>query len=223
MWKDEMTIYGGIMVFFETLFVGLLALLLGAAFCFIGYRFFRILIPIWGFFAGFFFGAQGVVSLFGGGFLATVTSWVIGLVVGLIFAALAYFFYYAAVVILGGSVGYWIGTGLIAAIGLSQQGFIAVIVGLVVGVALAILIIVLNLPKILIIVFSALGGSGTILAGILLLLNRIPLAYLGYGSVYAIIRNSWFWLIVWLVLAGAGMVVQWRSSQQYTLEWSQTM
>ncbi len=66
------------MVFLEILFVGLLALLLGAAFCFIGYRFFRILIPIWGFFAGFFFGAQGVVSLFGGGFLSTVTSWVIG-------------------------------------------------------------------------------------------------------------------------------------------------
>ena len=101
-----MIIYGGNMVFLEILFVGLLALLLGAAFCFIGYRFFRILIPIWGFFAGFFFGAQGVVSLFGGGFLSTVTSWVIGLVVGLIFAALAYFFYYAAVVILGGSVGY---------------------------------------------------------------------------------------------------------------------
>jgi len=222
MWKDVMISYGGIM-FFEVLFVGLLALLLGAAFCFIGYRFFRILIPIWGFFAGFFFGAQGVVSLFGGGFLSTVTSWVIGLVVGLIFAALAYFFYYAAVVILGGSVGYSIGTGLIAALGLSQQGFIAVIVGLVVAVALAILIIILNLPKILIIVFSALGGASTIVAGFLLLLGRIPLASFGYGTVSAIILNSWLWLIVWLVLAGAGMVVQWRSSQQYTLEWSQTM
>ncbi len=218
-----MIIYGGNMVFLEILFVGLLALLLGAAFCFIGYRFFRILIPIWGFFAGFFFGAQGVVSLFGGGFLSTVTSWVIGLVVGLIFAALAYFFYYAAVVILGGSVGYSIGTGLIAALGLSQQGFIAVIVGLVVAVALAILIIILNLPKILIIVFSALGGASTIVAGFLLLLGRIPLASFGYGTVSAIILNSWLWLIVWLVLAGAGMVVQWRSSQQYTLEWSQTM
>ncbi len=210
-------------MFFETLFIGLLALLLGAAFCFAGYRFFRILIPIWGFFAGFSLGAQGVVAIFGGGFLATVTSWVIGLVVGLVLAALAYLFYYAAVVILGGSVGFWIGTGLVAAIGFSQNGFFAVIVGLVVAVVLAILIIVLNLPRILIIVFSALGGSGTILAGILLLLNRIPLAYLGYGSISAIIQNSLFWLIVWLVVAGAGMFVQWRSAQEYTLEWGQTV
>ena len=210
-------------MFFEVLFVGLLALLLGAAFCFIGYRFFRILIPIWGFFAGFFFGAQGVVSLFGGGFLSTVTSWVVGLIVGLILAALAYFFYYAAVVILGGSVGYWIGTGLMAALGFSQQSFLAVVVGLAAAVVLAILIIALNLPKILIIVFSALGGASTIVAGILLLLGRIPLAFFGYGTVAAIILNSLLWLIVWLVLAVAGIVAQWRSTQDYTLEWSQTM
>jgi hypothetical protein len=213
--------FGGIM-FFETLFIGLLALLLGVAFCFAGYRFFRILIPIWGFFAGFSLGAEGVLALFGGGFLSTVTSWVIGLVVGLVIAVLAYLFYYAAVVILGGSVGYSIGTGFIALLGLSPTGFIAVIVGLVVAVVLALLIIVLNLPRILIIVFSALGGAGTILAGILLMLQRIPLEYLGYESVSAFIRNSWFWLIVWLVVAGAGMFVQWRTAQEYDVAWGQT-
>ncbi len=209
-------------MFFETLFIGLLALLLGAAFCFAGYQFFRILITIWGFFAGFTLGAQGVVALFGGGFLSTVTSWVIGLVVGLVLAALAYLFYYAAVVILGGSVGYSIGAGFIALLGLSPTGFIAVIVGLVVAVVLAILIIVLNLPRILIIVLSALGGSGTILAGLLLMLQRIPLAFLGYGSVSAFIENSWFWTIVWLVVAGAGMFVQWRTAQEYDVAWGQT-
>lgn len=209
-------------MFLETLLIGLLALLLGAAFCIAGYRFFRILIPIWGFFAGFFWGAEGVTAFFGGGFLATVTGWVIGLVVGLVIAGLAYLFYYAAVVILGGSVGYWIGVGLMAAIGFSPYGFFAVVVGLVVGVALALLIILLNLPKILIIVISALGGASIIVGGFLLIIQKISLADFSYGAVYAFIHNSWFWIIAWLVLAGAGMYAQWRTSQEYTLEWGQT-
>jgi len=210
-------------MFLETLFIGLLALLLGAAFCFAGYRFFRILIPIWGFFAGFSLGAEGVVAIFGGSFLSTVTSWVIGLVVGLVIAVLAYLFYYAAVVILGGSVGYSIGAGFIALLGLPATGFLAVVVGLVVAVVLALLVIVLNLPRILIIVLSALGGAGTVLAGILLMFQRIPLEYLGYESVSAIIRNSWFWLIVWIVVAGAGMFVQWISAREYDVAWGQTV
>ena len=167
--------------------------------------------------------AEGVVAIFGGGFLSTVTSWVIGLVVGLVIAVLAYLFYYAAVVILGGSVGYSIGTGFIALLGLSATGFIAVVVGLVLAVVLALLVIFLNLPRILIIVLSALGGAGTILAGILLMFQRIPLEYLGYGSVSAFIKNSWFWLIVWIVVAGAGMFVQWISAREYDVAWGQTV
>jgi hypothetical protein len=209
-------------MFFEILFVGLLALLIGAAFCFSGYRFFRFLIPIWGFFAGFSLGAEGMATLFGGSFLATVTGWVVGVIVGIILAVLAYFFYYLAVVILGGSVGYWIGTGLLGALGLNPQGLVAVLVGVILGIALAIMVIVLNLPKILIMVLTALGGAGTILAGILLLVGRIPLSTMGYGTVYAFIHDSFFWIIVWLVLAGAGMYAQWRIAQQYTLEWAQT-
>jgi len=81
---------GGIMVFQDFL-IGLLLLVVGAAFCFVGYRFFRILIAIWGFFAGFNLGASGMVALFGQNFLGTVTGWVLGIVVGLVIAVLAYF------------------------------------------------------------------------------------------------------------------------------------
>ena len=209
-------------MFIKVLFVGLLALLLGAAFCFAGYRFFRVLIAIWGFFAGFLLGASGVAVLFGGGFLATVLGWIVGVVVGLIIAAVAYFFFVVAVVILGASVGYWIGIGLMSAIGFSSQGFLTVLVGIIAAVVLAILIIALNLPKVLIMVFTALGGASTILAGILLLIGRISLLSLQYGAVEAIIRNSWFWGLIWLVLAVIGFVVQWSSMHEYTLRWSQS-
>src|SRR3989440_11753263 len=114
---------------FQNIIIGLLVVLLGAVFCFVGYRFFRILIAIWGFFAGFNLGAAGMAALFGGGFLGTVTGWVLGIVVGLVIAALAYFFYYFAVVVLGASVGYSIGSGLMGAFGLNNPGFLSVVVG----------------------------------------------------------------------------------------------
>lgn len=207
----------------QDVLIGLLVLLLGAAFCFAGYRFFRILIAIWGFFAGFNLGATAMVALFAGGFLGTVSGWVLGLVVGLVFAALAYFFYYFAIVLLGASVGYSLGSGFMEAIGLNNPSFLSVVAGVIVAVALVMLVLVLNLPKLLIMLFTALGGAGTIIAGILLMLGQIHVAGLQYGIIEAAIKASWVWSIVWLVLAVAGFAAQWRTAREYTLGWSQSM
>ncbi len=201
----------------QILFIGLIALLLGLAFCFAGYRFFRLLMPFWGFFVGFGLGAQIVASLFGGHFLATILGWIIGIIVGLIFAALAYTFFTLAVAILGASVGYWIGTGAMSALGYSHNGFLTVLVGVIVAIALAILIIALNLPKFLIIFSTALGGASTILTGVLLLLGRISIAELQYGAIAAFVRSSTFWTAVWLILAIAGIITQLNKTQKYTL------
>lgn len=208
---------------FQDVLIGLLVLLLGAAFCFAGYRFFRILIAIWGFFAGFNLGAAAMVALFGGGFLGTVSGWVLGFVVGLVFAALAYFFYYFAIVLLGASVGYSLGSGFMEAIGLNNPGFLSVVAGVIVAVALVILILALNLPKLLIMLFTALGGAGTIIAGILLMFGQIHVAGLQYGIIEAAIKASWIWSIVWFILAVVGFASQWRTTQEYTLGWSQSM
>jgi hypothetical protein len=211
---------GGIMVFQDFL-IGLLLLVVGAAFCFVGYRFFRILIAIWGFFAGFNLGASGMVALFGQNFLGTATGWVLGIVVGLVIAVLAYFLYYVAIVVLGASVGYSIGSGLMGAIGLNNPGFLSVTVGVVLAVILTILILALNLPKLLIMVFTAIGGAATIVSGILLMFGQIHTVALQYGFAAAAIRASWFWSLVVIVLAVVGFVAQWRTMQEYTLEWSE--
>jgi uncharacterized protein DUF4203 len=216
-----MLFVGGIMAFQDFL-IGLLILLVGAAFCFVGYRFFRILIAIWGFFAGFELGAAGMTSLFGQNFLGTTTGWVLGFVIGVILALLAYFFYYIAVVLLGASVGYSIGSGLIAAIGLNNPGFISVIVGVVVAVVLAIIILAFNLPKLLIMLFTAIGGAAAILTGVLILFGQVHVVSLQYGIAVADIRASWFWSIVWIALAVLGFVTQWRTMQEYTLVWSES-
>jgi len=207
---------------FQDFLIGALVLLVGAVFCFVGYRFFRILIVIWGFFVGFNLGTAAMTSLFNNAFLGTTTGIVLGLVIGLVFAALAYFFYYFAVVLLGASAGYTLGSGLIGAIGLNNPGFVAVIVGVVLAVVFAFLILVLNLPKLLIMVFTALGGAVAMLAGLLILFGQVKVAYLQYGDAVALVKASWFWSIVALALAVVGFLAQWRTMQEYNLEWSQT-
>ncbi|MGD8586106.1 MAG: hypothetical protein PVJ75_12205, partial [Chloroflexota bacterium] len=78
---------------FEYLCTTLIALFVGAAICFGGYRWFLILLPVWGFFFGFGLGAQSIQILLGVGFLATVSGWLVGFIVGLLFAVLSYLFY----------------------------------------------------------------------------------------------------------------------------------
>ena len=207
---------------FQDFLIGALIMLAGAAFCFVGYRFFRILIVIWGFFAGFNLGTAAMTALFSNAFLGTTTGIVLGLVIGVVFAALAYFFYYFAVVLLGATAGYDLGSGFIGAIGLNNPGFIAVIVGVALAVVFALIILILNLPKVLIMVFTALGGAVAMLAGLLILLGQAKVAYLQYGEAVALVRASWFWSIVAIALAVVGFLVQWRTMQEYNLEWSES-
>jgi len=78
-------------------------------------------------------------------------------------------------------------------------------------------VVFLNLPKALIVALTAGAGASIILSGILLALGRISLAALTWGVVGAFIRASWFWFLVFLVLAGAGIAAQLLLPEEYTL------
>jgi hypothetical protein len=69
----------------EGILVGLLAIVIGAAWAFYGLKLFTILLPIWAFFFGLVTGAQWAADVFGQGFFSSVLSWGIGLVFGLTF------------------------------------------------------------------------------------------------------------------------------------------
>ncbi len=98
----------------EGILIGLLALAIGLAFAFYGFKLFLVLLPIWGFFAGFLLGANGIAYIFGETFLATATGWVVGFLLGLLFAVLSYLFYWVAVILLGGALGYQLTLGILA-------------------------------------------------------------------------------------------------------------
>src|SRR6188474_1705738 len=123
-----------------TLVLAILALVIGLAFAFGGWRFFLLLLPLWGFLLGFQLGTDGMQALFGEGTFSTVLSWVVGFVVAIAFAVLSYFFYYAAIAIMAGTVGYAVGASAWGLIG-SEQGLIAFIIIVVVVVVLTIVLL----------------------------------------------------------------------------------
>jgi hypothetical protein len=204
-------------MFFQTVFTSLLVIMLGLALLFTGYRFFQILISIWGFVAGFQFGASILSNWFGQGFLTTVIGWVIGLLIGIFAATLAYLFYAAAVVILAGFVGYQLGIGVMAGLGFNE-GFVTFLVGLLVGLALVALAIYLHFPKALILILTSLAGAELLLGGVFLALGRITLTGLRFGAVGAIVQDSWFWGLLYLAIAAIGFAAQWRSTQNFVVE-----
>ena len=194
--------------FFTIMCGGLIGMLFGLALCFAGYRLFLVLLPIWGFFFGFAFGAQTIQALFGQAFLATVTSWIVGFIVAAVFAVLAYLFYLAAVAVISFSLGYGATIGLLTAIGLPLAGgFIAWVIAVVVGIALAFVVLRFNVQKIVIEFATAFLGAGAIV-GVFVLLFGGPAAQILENPVQFVIKNSPFWMIVFAVLGIVGFVLQ---------------
>jgi hypothetical protein len=193
----------------EGIIVGLLAIGIGLAWAFYGLKLFTVLLPLWAFFFGLVAGAQWGVEIFGQGFFATVLSWGIGLVFGLVLAAIAFFWYYAAIVILGGAVGYALGVGFFDWLGLGT-GVIVVLIGLVVGAIFAIGTFMLGVPILLVMVFSAFSGAAAVVNGVLILFGTIKLETLNEGIFGSLFTQGIVGTVVFLVLGAAALFYQMR-------------
>lgn len=203
----------------QTMLVALLVGLLGLALLVWGYKLFRILLPIWAFFAGFGIAASAVGALFGGGFLSTTLGWVVGFVMGLVLALLSYFFYAIAILILGATVGYAIGAGFMSAIGLSSWIF-TVPVGLVVGLMGLLVALIGNLQKYLPIVYTSAAGATALITAILLLFGRTELQALNAQNAFGpFTGNSWLAALFWLILTVIGIGIQSRLNRSMWVEY----
>ena len=193
----------------EGIIIGLLAIAIGLAWAFYGLKLFTILLPLWAFFFGLVAGAQWGSDIFGQGFFATVLSWGIGLVFGIVLAAISFFWYYAAIVILGGAVGYALGVGFFDWLGLGT-GVIVVIIGLIVGAIFAIGTFVLGVPILLVMAFSAFSGAAAVVNGILIFLGQIKLDTLHEGIFGSLLANGILGIGLFLVLGVVALMWQIR-------------
>lgn len=193
--------------------VGLLAVIAGFAFCFRGYLLMRLVIPVWGFFAGFAAGAGFIAGLTDRAFLGTVFGWIVGLVLGVLFAFLAYTYYAVAIVLAMASVGYLLGAALMVALGVDWNWLI-VAVGVVFGLVLGVAAIRSELPAVLLTVLTALGGATAIVGGLMLVFGTVDTEELGNGTVTSAIDASWGWWLLYAVIAFAGIGAQIAVTQQ---------
>ncbi len=197
----------------EGILIGLLAIGIGLAWAFYGLKLFTILLPLWAFFFGLVAGAQWGVDIFGQGFFASVLSWGIGLIFGLVLAAISFFWYYAAIVILGGAVGYALGIGFFEWLGFGT-GVIAVLVGLVLGAVFAIATFALGVPILLVMAFSAFSGAAAVVNGVLIFLGTIKLADLTHGIFGSLLTSGVIGIVAFLVLGAVALYWQMRDVGQ---------
>lgn len=195
----------------------LIGLMFASALTFGGYRLFMILLPIWGFLFGFGFGAQTMQAIFGDGFLATTTSWVVGLIVAVVFAAASYLFWFFAVALLAASFGYTLGISIMGAITPSLS-VINWIVAVVLAVVVAFAVLRFNIQKWAIIAITAMAGAGAMIGTLLSVTGNVPPDTLVSDPVRTAIANSFWWMIFFAGMAIAGIVVQARTTQTFTID-----
>jgi hypothetical protein len=201
---------------FQLICIAIIALIIGVLALLAGYRLFLLLLPIWGFFAGFAIGAHATALLFGDGFLVTITGWIVGFVAGILFAVLSYLFYIVGVALLSAAFGYFLGAGLMLLF--LDPGLIVTLVGLAGAVVMAFVVLAFNIQKPVLEFITSFGGATAILTGILLLFGRISLESLGENPVRLVLEDSFFWLITFLVLGFVGFAIQIASNRTFVIE-----
>jgi hypothetical protein len=201
----------------EGIIIGLLGVVLGAAFCFAGFRYFLLLLPIWGLFVGFMAGAGATATLLGEGFLGSVIAIVVGVVVAIVFALLSYFYWWGAILVVAGSLGFWLAHWIISLVGFSTDGFIVTLIAVAAGVALAFVAFLANAPKYVAIILTAFAGAAWLVVGVALILGIVKYDELANGALVALYKQGVAWIIVGAVVGAAGIVAQ----LQMTARWQQ--
>ncbi|MCB1284621.1 MAG: DUF4203 domain-containing protein, partial [Microthrixaceae bacterium] len=160
-----------------------------------------------GFFAGFSAGTGLISAITGDAVLATPLGWILGLVLAVVFATFAYLYYSVAIVMAMSSIGFMLGGALMTALGVPWNWAIA-IVGILVGVAFAFAGIVSNLPRVVLVVVSAIGGATAIVGGLMLFGSTLDTEDFSRAVITETINDSWGWWLLYAVLTIAGIMTQ---------------
>ena len=185
--------------------VGLIAILTGAVFCFRGYLAMRIIIPLWGAFAGFMLGA-GIVSG-ADGFLGSALGWIVGIAVAVVFGLLAYLYYEVAVIIGMLAIGFTLGTSVMVALGVTWS-WVIVLAGVALAVALAFVALVADLPMALLTILTGMAGASAIVAGLMLIFGVTDVGDFDSAQTTKALADDWWWYAIYLALAISGMIAQ---------------
>ena len=190
--------------------LGVLALSVGALFALRGYLTMRVIIPVWGAFTVFVVGAAALGAVTGDGLLGGVASWLGGIAVAVLFAALAYTYYEVSVLIGMGAIGFALGSSLMVALDVSWAWAI-VLGGVVAGTLLALIAIVADVPMVLLTVLTATAGATAVVTGVMLIVGALDTSDLESVTVADRIQEAPGWWLLYAAVAVVGVVAQLRA------------
>lgn len=191
----------------DNLIAGIFSLVIGLLVAFAGYRALRLMIALLGALLGLGLGAALGSGLPLEGTARTALTWAVAIIAAILFGWLAYAFYQVAVLLGLASIGFAIGSGLMAALGF-RAGWLPWSIGALVAVVLVVVGLVADLPAVLLIVLTSLAGANLAVNGVLLLTGAAQLT----GSDPAGRPGAgWWWGVAALVLAVVAIAVQLRS------------
>lgn len=184
---------------------GLLAVLVGTFLCLQGQWALRMLLAVWGAFVGFALGAGLVDSFTSEGFLTGVLGWTVGLLLAVVFSAVAYLYFVVGIALGMAAMGFVLGGTLASALGATST-WLPVLVGSLCGVALAVLTLMVDLPQIILIVVSSLTGATLLVGGLMLVFGVTGTREVTEAGV-SLDDHPW-WYAGYLLAALVGIVVQ---------------
>ena len=187
--------------------VGLFVILIGLALVTSGLRVFFAMLPLVGFVTGFFAGATLITNWLGDGFLATATGWIVGIALGLVFAALSYLYWYVGAIMAAGASGALMFSGIFSAFGVNS-GVLLVTLAIVGAMLFIIAAMVMNLPVYVVLVNTAIMGAYMVIGGLMLVFNRADLDEFDWGLARAAAYDSWFWWLILVALVAFGIFIQ---------------
>lgn len=200
----------------ETLLTASLLIVAGTISAVGGYALFRVMLPILGFFAGYGAAFATVETLFANAPLTTVWAVMIAVVVGLVIAAIAYFYYTVGIILIGASLGSGVFALIGQALGLNENGLLVFLLSISGAVVGALAVVKHQLQDKAIAYITAFYGVGLVLVGVFLSTGSVTMENLSDTGILATIAQtvdtSWIWLFVWV---GASVIA--ASTQIKTL------
>ena len=153
------------------------------------------------------------------GFLATTLGIIFGLLGGVIGAFASYVFLIIGIVIVAGILGFAVAGAILSLFDL-DPGCISALVGLGSAGLAVWLTMRYKLVRYVLIVMTAVLGATAIMLSVLLFLNRITIEELTsqQGIVYPVFNEAPVFWIIFLVLIGAGIYVQYFASRNFDFD-----
>lgn len=205
----------------DPLWFGLVEIGLGLIFCFVGQTAARMVLGVWGALIGFVTGNElyfKVLSQFEGVW-SLIPWWVVAIALALLLAWLAFAFYTFGVLVCMGATGWGLGSTIAGLMGFGGQT--SLLIGLFTALGLVLVGLMLNIPRLIIVAVTATIGAGAIVDGIQGIIGG-SLVWTDQLSWQSDLPGHVAWAFAFLVLAGAGCVVQLRQKSDENLRDSYT-